>query len=97
VKLRKGEFNLILKNGESYHVEFKAGFNKSFAREVTAFANASGGRIFLGVTDTGKPIGITIEDPSQKIGITNRSIERNLRSMQKKGVVKRIGPDKGGH
>ena len=60
MKLRKDEFNLILKNGESYHVEFKAGFNKSFAREVTAFANASGGRIFLGVTDTGKPTGITI-------------------------------------
>ncbi len=58
MNLSREEFDLILKNGESYRVEFKSGFNKTFAREIAAFANASGGSIFLGVTDSGKPVGI---------------------------------------
>lgn len=59
-KLSKEEFDLILKNGESYLVEFKTNINKTFAREITAFANASGGKIFLGVTDKGMARGVQV-------------------------------------
>ena len=45
------ELDYILQEGESYFVEFKERVNKSLARELTAFANASGGRIFLGIDD----------------------------------------------
>ena len=58
--MNKREFDYILQNGESYLVEFKERVNSSFVREMTAFANASGGRIFLGVTDSGKAVGIEI-------------------------------------
>ena len=52
------ELDYILQEGESYFVEFKERVNKSLARELTAFANASGGRIFLGIDDKGIVIGI---------------------------------------
>jgi len=58
--MNKREFDYILQNGESYLVEFKERVNSSLVREMTAFANASGGRIFLGVTDSGKAVGIEI-------------------------------------
>jgi ATP-dependent DNA helicase RecG len=54
------EFDYILQNGESYLVEFKERLNNSLSREITAFANASGGKIYLGITDKGKHIGIDI-------------------------------------
>lgn len=40
---------------------------------------------------------ITIPELSILIGITERSIERNLQKLQKEGTLKRIGPAKGGH
>ena len=58
--MNKLEFDYILQNGESYLVEFKERVNSSLVREMIAFANASGGRIFLGVTDNGKARGIEI-------------------------------------
>jgi len=50
--------DFILQTGEGYKVEFKESFDKSLAREMVAFANSEGGRIFLGVTDEGKIKGI---------------------------------------
>jgi ATP-dependent DNA helicase RecG len=58
--MNKREFDYIMQNGESYLVEFKERVNSSLAREMTVFANASGGKIFLGVTDGGKSVGIDI-------------------------------------
>ena len=46
--------DFILQAGEGYTIEFKESVDKSFAKELTAFANSEGGRIFLGVTDKGK-------------------------------------------
>ena len=40
---------------------------------------------------------ITIYEMTSIIGVTQRSIERNLRSLRSKGKIKRIGPAKGGH
>ncbi len=50
-----------LRRGEGQYVEFKQGFNPdSLGVSVTAFANAEGGNIFLGIRDDGEPIGITV-------------------------------------
>ena len=38
-------------------IEFKESADKSISDEVCAFANASGGRVFIGVTDKGKVVG----------------------------------------
>jgi predicted HTH transcriptional regulator len=40
---------------------------------------------------------ISIPEMAETIGISERSIERNIESLKKKGLLKRIGPAKGGH
>jgi ATP-dependent DNA helicase RecG len=40
---------------------------------------------------------ITIEELSSKIGINLRNTKNNIASLKEKGLLKRIGPDKGGH
>ncbi|HQO10599.1 MAG TPA: ATP-binding protein [Clostridiales bacterium] len=49
-----------LQNGESYLVEFKEDVNSSLSREITAFANASGGKIYIGITDSGEVKGVKV-------------------------------------
>jgi ATP-dependent DNA helicase RecG len=51
------DLEVILSEGESYTIEFKESADKSLASEVCAFANASGGRIFIGVNDKGEVVG----------------------------------------
>ncbi|VAX37832.1 hypothetical protein MNBD_UNCLBAC01-1521, partial [hydrothermal vent metagenome] len=53
MSITKKELKIILVEGEGYHVEFKERFDKSIAKEIVAFTNATGGRIFLGVKDNG--------------------------------------------
>ena len=59
---KKYEYNLHfdLKHGEGQFVEFKEILDKSFAKELVAFANASGGVVYLGVTDAGEIKGIDV-------------------------------------
>lgn len=40
---------------------------------------------------------LTIEELSEKVMVTPRSIERNIKKLQEDGLLKRIGPDKGGY
>ncbi len=70
--MNKRELSLILKEGEGYKIEFKEGFN-NLDKEIVAFANSSGGRVFLGVTDEGKikGIGVTNELKSRIQDIAN--------------------------
>ena len=39
---------------------------------------------------------MTIGQSSSAIGITTRSIERNLKKLKETGRLRRVGPDKGG-
>jgi predicted HTH transcriptional regulator len=52
------DLKAALELGEGQFIEFKEKPNKSLAREMVAFANASGGMIYLGITDSGKIKGI---------------------------------------
>ena len=58
--MNEKEFEIILKTGESFFVEFKEKVNNTLAKEIVSFANSQGGRIFIGVTDSGKIKGINI-------------------------------------
>jgi len=40
---------------------------------------------------------VTIPEMAEQIGISERSIERNLRILQKNKKIERVGPDKGGY
>ena len=39
----------------------------------------------------------TAQSLSQKIGVSQRSVQRDLATLSAKGFIRRIGPDKGGH
>jgi ATP-dependent DNA helicase RecG len=47
----------ILTEGESYTVEFKESPHKDLQAEVCAFANASGGKVYIGIHDDGHVVG----------------------------------------
>ena len=40
---------------------------------------------------------VTIAELSELVGVTTRSVERNLKKLQESGLLERIGPAKGGH
>ena len=50
----------ILKLGESDRVEFKRTFGKEVIISLAAFANTEGGKVVVGVENSGKPTGISI-------------------------------------
>lgn len=59
--MTREELNEVLKYGEGHKVEFMAMPSK-LDREIVAFANASGGRIFIGVDDSGEVVGTEIDE-----------------------------------
>jgi len=69
MKLTKSDLEIILQEGEGQKIEFKESFSQSLAKDIVAFANALGGRIFIGVDDNGsiKRINITNKLKSQII------------------------------
>ena len=56
------ELNTIIQSGEGYTTEFKRNVNTDLTKEMVAFANASGGRIFIGVEDDGTIKGIKADN-----------------------------------
>jgi len=66
--MNQDDLKQILEEGEGQFIEFKENFSKHVVKDIVAFANASGGRIFLGVTDENIVKGIkTTNDLKSKI------------------------------
>jgi len=61
-KMTEKELQFILSEGEGYLVEFKESLSDSMARELVAFANSSGGRIFIGISDDVRIVGTKISN-----------------------------------
>lgn len=40
---------------------------------------------------------ITVREMSEILGLSRRGVEEHIKSLKQKGVIRRIGPDKGGH
>ena len=73
------DLDVILSKGESYTVEFKENADKSLASEVCAFANASGGRVFIGVGDNGVIVGTDVSNIARsRIQDTINQVEPRL-------------------
>ncbi|MDO9513487.1 MAG: ATP-binding protein [Elusimicrobiota bacterium] len=57
--MTKNELKLILAEGEGYRIEFKENLS-NIERELAAFANSSGGKIFFGISGSGERKGLKI-------------------------------------
>ena len=66
----------MIEAGEGYRIEFKESLDKSFIEEVCAFANSSGGKIILGVSDKGIIKGINTDNSFRS------RIQDSLRQLQ---------------
>ena len=40
---------------------------------------------------------ITVKELTTLIGLSRRGVEKNIKNLKQKGIICRIGPDKGGH
>ena len=54
------ELEKLIVHGESDTVEFKSNFNSQTIETLVAFANLKGGAVFIGVSDNGEIIGVSI-------------------------------------
>ncbi len=73
------ELKDLILAGESYHVEFKKSLDKTFIEEACAFANSGGGRILLGVIDSGIVSGISTDNSTRsRVQDTLRQIEPKI-------------------
>lgn len=53
------DLSIILQEGEGYKIEFKERIS-GLDKEIVAFANASGGKILIGVADDGTVKGVNV-------------------------------------
>ncbi|MFW6233339.1 MAG: ATP-binding protein [Nanoarchaeota archaeon] len=61
--MNKQELLELIKTGEGLMLEFKEGFNlPSLGKEICAFANSRGGKIILGVNDSGNIKGFSVNN-----------------------------------
>jgi len=56
----------LITSGESEKVEFKQNFNDEVIETIAAFANTSGGSVFIGVSNTGKIIGASMGNETRQ-------------------------------
>lgn len=56
------DLSLILEEGEGYRLEFKQSVNSDLSKELVAFANASGGRVLIGVDDRNQVVGCDLSN-----------------------------------
>jgi len=54
----------IIRHGESETVEFKTNFNDEVIVSLNAFANSKGGSVYIGISDSGKIIGVDLHAES---------------------------------
>ena len=58
ITLNQKQLHELTKLGEGFTTEFKISGTKNIGRELCAFANATGGTLLIGVTDSGNPVGV---------------------------------------
>jgi len=58
------EFKILISKGEGLQLEFKQTFNAETIETLVAFANTTGGKVIIGVSDTGIITGVSINAES---------------------------------
>ena len=82
----------ILEKGETQKVEFKESIGSGLDKEMVAFANSSGGEVYIGVTDEGKVKGVNV---TNRLKSQIESIARNcdpkvsisIKEMEKEKIL----------
>ena len=54
MKYTINDIKIIIQKGEGQTIEFKEEYSSSIAKDIVAFANATGGRIFIGILQKSK-------------------------------------------
>jgi len=60
------DLKIVIAEGEGYYVEFKERIS-GLDREIVSFANASGGRVYLGIRDGGEIVGYKLTNRERSI------------------------------
>ena len=58
------DIKTTLKTGESQTVEFKSSFGREAIETLVAFANAKGGNLYIGISNTSEVISVSISSES---------------------------------
>ena len=79
-----------MKRKETQNVEFKQSWRDEFLKEICGFANAKGGKLLIGVDDSGKAVGVEngkrlMEDIPNKI-VSLLGIVPDVNLVDKNGV-----------
>ncbi|MBI4154312.1 putative DNA binding domain-containing protein [Candidatus Woesearchaeota archaeon] len=76
MKMNKKELLALIKTGEGYTLEFKESVPSDLGKHICAFANASGGKMILGLKDDGSVIGYHLGNvDSSRIQDTARNMD----------------------
>ena len=94
---------------ESQLIEYKESWREEHLKWICGFANAQGGTLFIGIDDKGKVCGVAnakkllIEDPyltnpelAEICNLTEDGIFYNIKKLKSDGLIRRVGPNKGG-
>ncbi|MDG6249616.1 RNA-binding domain-containing protein [Methanocalculus sp.] len=68
------ELIYLIQSGESEVLEFKESAGKNIHHEIAAFANSDGGKILVGVSDTGKIVGTNVKEAMERVTSSVQSI-----------------------
>ncbi len=49
---------MIMRKGENQNKEFKQAWNENCLKTICAFANTAGGKLYIGIDDAGKAVGV---------------------------------------
>jgi len=74
LSMKQTDLDILRQEGEGSMLEYKESLSSSLARDLTAFANSSGGKVLLGVRDDGTVIGVR---DSNKLRAQIQDIARN--------------------
>ena len=80
-----------IKNGESQNIEYKESWRDEYLKWICGFANASGGRMYIGVNDDREIVGVAnskrlMEDIPNKI-VTTLGIVTDVNLLQEDGLA----------
>ena len=67
---------------------------KSVEKSVQKSVEKSVEKIIRAIRDNSQ---ITVKDLTAIVGLSRRGVEKNIKNLQQKGIIRRVGPDKGGH